>query len=190
MVHQAVQLAACMVHSHDARVIDDAHAARDVGATPSTWCVVTRLFGAREPPVVALGVDIDGELIEQAAAAYSTTPATTTTTTTTTTAPLPTASHDLERIVIQGAVARRLTDERMAWVLASFAGPRLKSLVVRDAPSLFTGQGLGFRSGVIYFSPHSGALLTLIKLVRFEASHPPKSRGDKPRVCLSVKHLF
>ena len=56
MVHQAVQLAACMVHSHDARVIDDAHAARDVGATPSTWCVVTRLFGAREPPVKAQAV--------------------------------------------------------------------------------------------------------------------------------------
>ena len=89
----------------------------------------------------------------------------TTTTTTTTTALLPAATHDLERIVIEGAVARRLTDVRMSWLLVSFAGPRLKSLVVRDAPAPFTGKGLGFRHGRLYFYSHSTSSAPNLMLV-------------------------
>jgi hypothetical protein len=45
-------------------------------------------------------------------------------------------------LVVEGPIAARLTDERMAQLLSSYAGPNLRSLEVRDAPVEFTGVGL------------------------------------------------
>jgi hypothetical protein len=48
-----------------------------------------------------------------------------------------------DRLVIEGSVAARLTDERMVRLLSSYAGPNLRSLEVHDAPRhTFTGRGL------------------------------------------------
>jgi hypothetical protein len=49
-----------------------------------------------------------------------------------------------DRLVVEGAVAARLTDDRLEILLNSYAGPGLRSLEVRDALVMFTGTGLVF----------------------------------------------
>ena len=74
-----------------------------------------------------------------------------------------TVSACFDRLVIDGTIATRLTDERMRWLL-SHVGHNLRSVEVHGAPSAFSGEGLllGGGGGLLSAKSHFPNLQTLI----------------------------